>query len=95
MMATRAKVSWPTRINNLEPLVTRGSIVTVIGVVGMVLNMHFSDGGTQYVVNIILSAFGLLTAVISRSKVTPNAKVTAFVEDPYTTPRSIYGEGQV
>jgi hypothetical protein len=95
MMATRGKVSWPTRINNLEPLITRGSIVTAIGVVGMILNMHFSDGSTEYVVNLVLSAFGLLTAVISRSKVTPNAKVTASVADPYTTPRTIYGEDQV
>jgi hypothetical protein len=95
-MAARARASWATRINNLEPLMTRGGIVGALGVVGMILNMQISSGATESTVNIILAAFGLLTAIVTRSKVTPNIKVTSMVEDPYGThpPRTIYGEGQ-
>lgn len=94
-MATRARAGLATRLNNLEPLMTRGTIITVLGVVGMVLNMHFSTGTVEYVVNLVLAAFGLLTAVVSRGKVTPNIKVTSKVENPYAPRRAIYGEDQM
>lgn len=70
------------RILELEPLLTRGTIVSVFAVVGMVLNHHFANGTVEYSGNIVLAAFGLLTAIVSRSKVTPNAKVINYTPNP-------------
>ncbi|MFD5451664.1 MULTISPECIES: hypothetical protein [Streptomyces] len=93
-MATGStREGWVTRITKLEPLVTRGTIVAVLGVVGMILNIQFADGTVENVINIILAAFGLLTAVVSRGAVTPNTKVISYDPDPaLTTPKTIYGE---
>lgn len=62
------------RLNRLEPLMTRASIVSAFGILGMVLNNHFADGTVEYTGNIILSAFSLLTAIVTRPAVTPNSK---------------------
>lgn len=59
------------KVTEVEPLLTRGAIVSVVGVIGMVLNHHFADGTAQYIADIVLSAFGLLTAILTRHKVTP------------------------
>lgn len=70
------------RVNAIEPLMTRGAIVSAFGVLGMVLNHHFADGTVQYTGNIVLACFALVTAVVSRSKVTPNDKVVSYTPDP-------------
>lgn len=92
MVSTRARKGWLGRIMALEPLVTRGTIVAILGVVGMILNMQFAEGTVETVVNIALAAFGLLTAIISRPAVIPAVKVERYDPNPFQPPRTIYGE---
>lgn len=73
----------------LEPLLTRGTIVSIFGIIGMILNHHFADGTVEYTGNIVLAAFGLLTAIVSRSKVTPNSKVVNYTPDPVNYPNQV------
>lgn len=78
------KISWLDRILGLEPVLTRGAIVSVVGVLGMVLNLNISDGVTQKIVSIVIAAFALLGAAASRSAVTPNNKVAVMKSDETT-----------
>lgn len=87
--------TWLGRIMSLEPVLTRGTIVAVLGVVGMVLNMNFATGTVETVVNVVLAAFGLLAAIVSRPAVTPNVKVQQMLPEPFRSPRTIYGEDQI
>lgn len=81
------------RIDALEPLMTRGSIVSVFGVLGMVLNHHFASGTVEYTGNIVLAAFSLVTVVVSRYKVTPTVKVVNYIPDPKNYPNSVESGG--
>lgn len=81
------------RVLDLEPLLTRGTIVTIFGVVGMVLNHHFASGTVEYTGNIILAAFGLLTAIVTRPAVTPNKKVVTYLPNPIEYPNKVESGG--
>jgi hypothetical protein len=78
-----AEKSLMRKVLDLEPLMTRGSVVAVLGVVGVILNKQFVDGTAEYVLNIILGGFGLLTAIATRPAVTPNKKVIQYQAEPY------------
>lgn len=87
--------TWLGRIAALEPLMTRGTIVSVLGVVGMILNYKFAEGTVENVVGIVLAAFGLLTAIVARPAVTPNVKVQQMLPQPFRSERTVYGEDQI
>lgn len=93
-MATTPK-TWLGRIAALEPVMTRGTIVAVLGVAGMVINMNLAEGSIEKVVNVVLAAFGLLTAIVSRPAVTPNVKVQQALPKPFKSHRRVYGEDQI
>ena len=84
-----AKKGVMRRILDLEPLLARGGIVAVLGMVGVVMNMQFTEGTAEQVGNVVFAAFGLLTAIISRGKVTPNKKVLTYQPDPVNRPNAI------
>lgn len=90
-----APKTWVGRIMALEPVLTRGTIVAVLGVAGMLANMKFSEGTVETVVNVILAAFGLLAAIVSRPAVTPNVKVQRMLPQPFASDRTVFGDDQI
>lgn len=83
------------RVLALEPLLTRGVIVGLLGAFGVIANMQISEGTTEHVINVVLGAFGFLTAIVTRPAVTPNVKVARMLPRPFSSDRTIYGEDQI
>lgn len=80
------------RIMGLEPLLTRSFIVSILGVVGVIINTKVSDGTAEHVINMVFAAFSLLTAVVTRSSVTPTDKVVTYQPNPYLAPGNVVNE---
>lgn len=80
------KPNFLQRILALEPVLTRGVIVSIIGILGGVANHHFADGTVEYIGNVVIGGFAFLSAVATRPAVTPNAKVNTYSPQPFGNP---------
>lgn len=74
------------RVAALEPVLTRGALVSTVGVIGTVLNLHINSGTTETVVGIVFGAFALVSAFVTRSAVVPKIKVVSYLPSPYVQP---------
>ena len=74
--------TWWERLLKLDPALVRGFVVTIIGLVGAVLKVTVLEGPVDSIVTFVLALFGILTAVLIRPAVTPNAKVVVRDETP-------------
>lgn len=70
------------KLVTLEPALVRGIIVSLFAVLASVLNTTFANGTVENVVNLVISTFALLAAVLIRGAVTPNAKVVVRDDAP-------------
>lgn len=80
-MPTKDPSAWQKLIT-LEPALLRGLIVSAFAVVASVLNTAFAQGTIENFVNLVISTFALLAAVLIRNSVTPNAKVVVRDDTP-------------
>lgn len=78
--------NWFRRVIEADPVLVRGLIVAVFGLVAMALNIQFADGTVENFANGVISLFSLLAALWSRGKVTPNKKVVSYMPHPDTNP---------
>ncbi|MEU4066674.1 hypothetical protein AB0F25_30550 [Streptomyces wedmorensis] len=90
-----APKTWVGRLAKLEPLAVRGSVVAILGVVGMIFNIQFADGFVENVISLVLAALSLLTVLVARPAVTPNVKVQQMLPQPFKNDRTVYGEDQI
>ena len=69
-----------------DPVMVRGFIVSVFGVVAMIFNVSFASGVVEAVANSVISVLALVAAIWTRPKVTPNSKVAIWVPSPKENP---------
>lgn len=80
--------NWFQKLLALDPLVVRGFITTLVGLVGA-FGITVTEGTSQAIIGFTLALLGLLTAIWGRPAVTPNAKVLAFQPRPIDAPQIV------
>lgn len=86
---TAHKKSWLQRITEMEPVVLRGAIISVIGLAGMILNFQLAEGQVEAIVSGIISVLAMASALWSRKAVTPNKKVINYKPSPDKRPTEV------
>jgi hypothetical protein len=78
--------NWFRRLVESNPVLVRGVVVAVFGLIAMGLNMQFASGTVENVANGIISVFALISSLWARPAVTPNTKVVSYMPRPDTNP---------
>jgi hypothetical protein len=78
--------NWFRKMIEADPVLVRGLIVAIFGLVAMVLNIQFADGVVENIANGVISMFALVASLWARGKVTPNKKVVSYMPRPDTNP---------
>lgn len=70
------------RLTHLDPAVYKGLVVAVIGLLAA-LGIVIAPGIPDQVIGLVVAVMAIVQGIWTRRDVTPNAKVVAYLPDPF------------